>query len=519
MTPLKWFKLLLLKEEDITKEEIHNSPQLQQARTMLSESANGTTAVQVVGLYLKNIWNHTYAALSSMLDIENLPLRVAITIPAIWPAYAQSAMRKAAEIAGIMDYREIGKTTLLLVQEPEAAALASLFQRNSFPEIQKNESFVVCDAGGGTVDVISYEVVSEHPFKLEECVSGTGKLAGAFKIDQAFESYLKGKTKLKISSLKDSDYNNFILREWELGAKRSFNNSSDQFYELRPPSKAYGTMARLLNKETLVISKHEMTCFFSRSLTGIRALVGEQYKKVQEATGKPPKKILLVGGLGSSEYVYEVLNNTEKFSNRVLRPSDGWSAVARGAVLRLLQENISSQTVRSQRQQKALSILPDVVSRRSRYHYGILVDVPIDNLILDSDDIVSTNPEGTKVTSRMKWYLSKGDRIDKRSRIPITYWKFHRVGEPLPHKCTFDILYSAEDVAPKRENSHVLSLCRIECEWDKPLKHWKFAGDPSRGWKKHDDLGLTMGLQGEPKWEVRVGSNRKTIDFKIEYSR
>ncbi|KAM0194695.1 hypothetical protein ACHAPI_006992 [Fusarium lateritium] len=400
MTPLKWFKLLLLKEEDITKEEIHNSSQLQQARKMLSESANGITAVQVVGLYLKNIWNHTYAALSSMLDIENLPLRVAITIPAIWPAYAQSAMRKAAEIAGIMDYREIAKTTLLLVQEPEAAALASLFQRNSFPEIQKNESFVVCDAGGGTVDVISYEVVSEQPFKLEECVSGTGKLAGAFKIDQAFESYLKGKTKLKISSLKDSDYNNFILREWELGAKRSFNNSSDQFYELRPPSKAYGTMARLLNKETLVISKHEMTGFFSRSLTGIRALVGEQYKKVQEATGKPPK----------------------------------------------------------------------------------------------------------------------GDRIEKRSRIPITYWKFHRVGNPLPHKCIFDIRYSAEDVAPKRANSQVLSLCRIECEWDKPLKHWKFAGDPSRGWKKHDDLGLTMGLQGEPKWEVRVGSNRKTIDFEIEYT-
>lgn len=32
------------------------------------------------------------------------------------------------------------------------------------------------------------------------------------------------------------------------------------------------------------------------------------------------QKILLVGGLGSSEYVYDVLNDL--FDNRVLRPSD-----------------------------------------------------------------------------------------------------------------------------------------------------------------------------------------------------
>jgi molecular chaperone DnaK (HSP70) len=136
MKPMKWFKLLLLKHEDIAKEEIRNAPQLQQARDILSRSRKRLTAVQVVGYYLKNLWDHTYTALKSMLDVDNLPLRVAITIPAIWPAYAQSAMREAAKIAGIMKYRDIGETTLILVQEPEAAALASLFQRNSSPEIQ-----------------------------------------------------------------------------------------------------------------------------------------------------------------------------------------------------------------------------------------------------------------------------------------------------------------------------------------------------------------------------------------------
>ncbi|RBA13273.1 hypothetical protein FPRO05_13700 [Fusarium proliferatum] len=471
MKPMKWFKLLLLKNEDIAKEEIRNAPQLQQARDILSSSRKRLTAVQVVGYYLKNVWDHTYAALKSMLDVDNLPLRVAITIPAIWPAYAQSAMREAAKIAGITKYRDIGETTLILVQEPEAAALASLFQRNSSPEIQ---------------------------------------------IDQAFESYVRGKAKLKISSLKDFDYNQFILREWELGAKRSFSISNAQEnYHLHLPSKAYGTLARLRHKDTLIISNEEMTGFFNRSLTGIRTLVGSQCKEVQEETGKPPKKILLVGGLGSSEYVYDKL--TEIFSNKVLRPSDGWSAVARGAVLRLLQENISSQPVHSPEDQEALGILPDVVSRRSRYHYGIVVSTSTEGLNLDPEDVITINPEGFERVSRMRWYLLKGDKIDKKSRIPFFYHHYYRARD-MPEKCAFKIVYSAEDPAPKRSNSAVLSLCRIECDWDKPITEWQPVGDPSEGWRKHNDLELTMGLQGEPKWEVRVGSNKREHKFDIEYA-
>lgn len=135
MKPLKWFKLLLLNDEDIAKEEVHTATQLQEAKMILSNSTN-TTAVQIIGSYLKEVWNHTYKTLESILDIKNLPLRVAITVPAIWPAYAQSAMREAATLAGIMDYRDIGVTSLTLVQEPEAAALACLLQRNGSPEIQ-----------------------------------------------------------------------------------------------------------------------------------------------------------------------------------------------------------------------------------------------------------------------------------------------------------------------------------------------------------------------------------------------
>ncbi|KAF5543247.1 heat shock 70 kDa 12B [Fusarium phyllophilum] len=440
-----------------------------------------------------------------MLDVDNLPLRVAITIPAIWPAYAQNPMREAAKTAGITKYRDIGETTLILVQEPEAAALASLFQRNSSPEIQVRSHFSP-NCWIMLIDVISYKVVSERPFKLEECVPGTGKLASAFQIDQAFESYVRGKAKFKISSLKGFDYNQFILRQWELGAKRSFSISNAQEnYHLHPPSKAYGTLARLRHNDTLVISKHSDSSRESmqRGPRGdretakgnIQLSVDHRTQDTDELMRGHSWKILLVGGLGSSEYVYDKL--TKIFSNKVLRPSDGWTAVARGAVLRLLQENISSQPIHTPEDQEALGILPDVISRRSRYRYGIVVSTSIDGLDLDLEDAITLNPEG----------FERGDKIDKKSRVPFFYHHYYRARD-MPQNCTFHIVYSSKDPAPNRSNSAVLSLCRIECDWDKPITEWQPVGDPSEGQRKHDDLELTMGLQGEPKWEVDITRER-----------
>ncbi|KAI1070938.1 hypothetical protein LB507_010920 [Fusarium sp. FIESC RH6] len=493
MKPIKWFKLLLLKKEDLTREAGGDSQQLKQTLDILDAIGRDITPVQLVGLYLKEVWDHTYTSLRSMIDIDNLPLRVAITVPAIWPDYAKSSMRQAAKLAGITDHRAIGETTLITVEEPEAAALASVFQRNSFFEIKRNDSFVVCDAGGGTIDVISYKVVCEQPFKLEECTPGRGKLDGAFLIDQAFFAYLQGKAKLKIKSLTASDYNGFILREWELATLQL------QWVEF----------------VLIEINRLDMVGFFNRSLTGIRHLVGDQCKQVRAVTGEDPKRILLVGGLGSSEYICNALN--ESFNNKVLRPSEGWSAVARGAALRLLQENIAAQRVRSPLRTKLLGVLPDVVSRRSRYHYGILAKTPIANLDRYPQDIVLTDPDGIKVTLRMNWYLHKGDKVDKETRIPISYYQHCRESQPLPPKCTLQTLYCEDSIAPKRKTGTLLPLCRIECEWDKPITEWKRIGPPSSGWRKHDDLEVTMGLQGEPKWMVRVGSKKQEHRFYIEY--
>ncbi len=123
--------------------------------------------------------------------------------------------------------------------------------------------------------MISYTVDSLYPFQVREATKGdgkaleipascrkqltvnvTGKLCGAFQIDEAFEAHLKFKTKLKFSSLEQGEYNVFVAQDWEMGAKRAFTGKPDppQFI-LRPPAKAFKAMARIRGKSEFSLSK------------------------------------------------------------------------------------------------------------------------------------------------------------------------------------------------------------------------------------------------------------------------
>ena len=75
--------------------------------------------------------------------------------------------------------------------------------------------------------------------------------------------------------------------------------------------------------------------------------------------------------------------------------------------MRLLQDNIASQKVKSPLSEEYLRTVPGVLSRRSRYHYGIMVVKQISDIDPDPYDVVTTNPEGIETTLRMRWYLFK----------------------------------------------------------------------------------------------------------------
>ena len=101
---------------------------------------------------------------------------------------AQAKTRACAKAAGL------GKGTALhIVSEPEAAALYALDAMDPH-DLKVGNTFVLCDAGGGTVDLITYTVSSLKPIlRLREAAPGTGSMCGASFLNRKFQEFMESK--------------------------------------------------------------------------------------------------------------------------------------------------------------------------------------------------------------------------------------------------------------------------------------------------------------------------------------
>ena len=82
---------------------------------------------------------------------------------------------------------------LQIVSEPEAAATYVLKAMDPH-DVKVGDTFVICDAGGGTVDLISYSVTSLKPvLEVEEAAAGNGGLCGSTYLNRIFGEHLVGR--------------------------------------------------------------------------------------------------------------------------------------------------------------------------------------------------------------------------------------------------------------------------------------------------------------------------------------
>eukprot|EP01042_Synura_sphagnicola_P002520 gene2520-3036_t len=51
--------------------------------------------------------------------------------------------------------------------------------------------FIVLDAGGGTVDLTSYEVISQAPFRIKQLAAPTGGPFGSTVVDENYMSFIR----------------------------------------------------------------------------------------------------------------------------------------------------------------------------------------------------------------------------------------------------------------------------------------------------------------------------------------
>ncbi|OAA54523.1 Heat shock protein Hsp70 [Niveomyces insectorum RCEF 264] len=542
-SPSKWFKLFLLRDGDIRADILH-SPYLQAARQQVSQLGDDGV-IDLVAEYLRALWQHTMEDVRGQKDaraLQNARFKVALTIPAIWPYYARQLMKRAVDRAGILEQRDMGDTTLELVEEPEAAALATLLDRRDYVEMAVGDTFLVCDCGGGTIDIISYQVVQTTPFVIREVVRGDGKLCGAFLVDDKFEHHMRHLAGLKFDSCDPADFRKFVNDSWEYAIKRSFSlNDLMPEYYLNPPIRAFSAFARLKGQTKIVLKKcvfplsppllwclplltilprETVKGFFAETVQGILDLIRDQTRKIEDQEHKPPKKILLVGGLGNSPYVRERIQ--AEFPN-VMQPRRAWSAVARGAVIKLLKNTSAQKDVWSAAddlQRQLLLSLPANDVRIARYSYGVEIGVPLARafppveLGAEGVDRISTEPDGQQRVWRMQWYLEQGQVIDNRE--PVSHKFYEYVTATSPRQTTFRIFTSDALPPPHRLDASCQLLCTITCEYDTPFHELRVV-DEARGLRVVDGMRLTMRFNGEPEWRLQVGSKTTECMVNVQY--
>lgn len=105
--------------------------------------------VDAVSDYLTQIYKHTMDTLTRRYGesfMASTKVEFVLTCPAVWSDAAKNTTLQAAERAGMGS-----RSDIQMISEPEAAAVYTLkaIQPNN---LNVGDNFIVCDAGGGTVE-------------------------------------------------------------------------------------------------------------------------------------------------------------------------------------------------------------------------------------------------------------------------------------------------------------------------------------------------------------------------------
>jgi molecular chaperone DnaK (HSP70) len=147
--------------------------------------------MQLIPEYLQSFHDHVMSQMKEMADdVDPDNIVYCFTVPSMWGEMSKQIFVDAIIQANIISRDDIDER-LRLISEPEAAALYCEQSFQDTFQMSKGQRFLICDAGGGTVDVVTFEVNQKTNKKcLAERTGGDGKNCGSIALDLNFEEYI-----------------------------------------------------------------------------------------------------------------------------------------------------------------------------------------------------------------------------------------------------------------------------------------------------------------------------------------
>ncbi|KAJ9284373.1 hypothetical protein DTO021C3_8018 [Paecilomyces variotii] len=358
---------------------------------------------ELVTSYLSCMHKHIMRVLESKIGaaFSTMTWEYVVTVPAVWSDAAKARTNACAEKAGL------GKiSSTRMISEPEAAAIHAL--RSSNPRtLNVGDTIVLCDAGGGTVDLITFSIVELKPrLRLKEEAPGSGALCGSTFLNRRFEEFLEKKLSSEPGWGRDTLEE--ALQRFETVAKRVFDgNLHNEFMIPVPGIDDNDDLG--VRRGKMKLSGEDMKSIFEPILMQVLGLVKGQI----EASREDVSAVFLVGGLGQNPFLQSFIQERIDPRIEVIQVTNGWTAVVRGALAKVASEVAPSL--------EAIA----VDSRIARKHYGITCSVLFDPARHDPHKKYFCDFEGNYKIQVMKWFIHKGDRIEEGKPLKSA-WRRHQ---------------------------------------------------------------------------------------------
>jgi molecular chaperone DnaK (HSP70) len=331
----------------------------------------GRNVDKLVTDYISALGDHLMYTLREKLGdgvVASTPLEFIVTVPAIWSDLAKDKTRRACQNAPGLSAT---KSPIHLISEPEAAAIYALHGLDPHG-LRIGDSFVICDAGGGTVDLISYTITNLKPIlEVQEATPGTGALCGSTYLNMRFAKFLRAK--LGREDGFDEEVMTEAMDRFEKTVKRQFTMQA-------PPDETYTIpVGGLANNRELGISRGRYALKAADLQTIFEPVVQEVIKLIKDQISSskvPIRAVLLVGGFGASNYLKERIRNAVDRKIQIMQPPNAWLAVVQGAVMKGLAqsapESLTMVKVQNRKVSERLKVLHWVGTNpsKARKHYG-----------------------------------------------------------------------------------------------------------------------------------------------------
>ena len=350
------FKLMLDNQSD--NEDIQSLREaLEDKLTGLKDAKMVKKREHIIADYLTQLLQHAKKELVEKYQLlPDSHVEFVLSVPNIWTGHAcrvmHDAMAKAVNTVGLGPADEDCIDELFIVSEPEAAAEFVLADSGQDGNIHPDETLMIMDAGGGTVDITTYSVNQRRPLRLKrEAVKPGSALCGSSFLNDRYRSLLLTRLRNEADDIAGNGISLESVIEpkvlhWENIVKREID-VLDKSKKPRPLW-IHGLKKdrqKGFQQNWLELSRKEIKGIFDPSLNGIERLLEDQLRLAADVE-LDVSKVILVGGFSASKsletHIRKVLSKMRSFHGNqielIAHKRFATSAVAQGAVLRALRK-------------------------------------------------------------------------------------------------------------------------------------------------------------------------------------